>query len=541
MKHNNLFVSSTHSQSSRATVSNVHVPLAAPGSENAQQAIVVGGGLGGLSAGIHLARQGWHVTLFEKNEQCGGRMSMITEEGFHIDMGPTLLMMPEVLYQIFESCGRKLEDYLELRRIDPAYRVNFADGQHLEMRTSIADLAEDAARFAPEDAANIEKLFEAMRKQYTNARYNFIEKPFSTLTSLLRPQTIAGLVQALPLTSVYKFVSRYVKDERLRQALTFQTLYLGISPMNCPSIYALLPYIEMEFGVWFPKGGMQSVARALEKLLRELGGEIHTNTPVTEITSHAGHVTGVRVLDPVLNVSRHIPCDYVLANVDTATAYTRLLQDTKRKTHTDERVASRDYGCSAYLLYLGVKNLPSHFKHHEVFLSEDYEGTLNAITRTGDFPEDPALYTCIPTRTDPSLAPDGHDVLYVLVPCPHSKSKVDWHNDAPAIREKILDKLQRLGFGDLRENIVFEKQFTPLDFEDRYSLYAGSAFGLAPLFTQSSVFRPRMKSEEIDGLYFAGAGTHPGGGVPIVITSGRLAADCMSADSNRSRKKAYAG
>jgi phytoene desaturase len=540
MKHTNLFVSSAQSQNTNAPSTHIPMHVAGAGGENSKQAVVVGGGLGGLSAGIHLARQGWHVTLFEKNENCGGRMSMVNEEGFQIDMGPTLLMMPEVLYQIFESCGRKLEDYLTLHRIDPAYRVNFADGEHLEMRTNIQDLAEDAKRFAPSEAANIEKLFRAMRKQYTNARYNFIERPFVSLTSLIRPQTIAGLTQALPMTSVYKFVSKYVKDERLRQALTFQTLYLGISPMNCPSIYALLPYIEMEFGVWFPQGGMQSVARALEKLLRELGAEIHTNTPVTEITSHAGKVTGVRVLDPVLNVSRHIPCDYVLANVDTASAYSHLLKGAERKTHSDEKIAARDYGCSAYLLYLGVKDLPKNFKHHEVFLGDDYEGTLHAITRAGEFPADPALYTCIPTRTDPSLAPEGHDVLYVLVPCPHSKSKVDWAAETPAIRERVLDKLQRLGFGNIRENIVFEKQFTPLDFQDRYALYAGSAFGLAPLFTQSSVFRPRMKSEEVDGLYFAGAGTHPGGGVPIVITSGRLAAECITADHSKNRKKAYA-
>ncbi len=541
MKSN--FTVSTPSAGSRASAGIESVP-ASPTTQEAryssQHAIVIGGGLGGLSAAIHLVRQGWRVTLYEQNESCGGRMSAIQQDGFHIDMGPTLLMMPEVVEQLFAVCGRNIADYIELTRLDPAYRVHFADGESMDMHGNVKSMMADVARFAPEDAEQLPRLFEAMRKQYVNARTNFIEKPFVHFSSLLRPQTIGGLLEAMPLTDVYSFVARFVKDERLRQALTFQTLYLGISPTRCPSIYALLPYIEMEFGVWFPKGGMQSIARGLEKLVRELGVEVHTSTPVTKITTNNKRVSGVVIKDPVSNLDRHITADYVLANVDTPSAYSRLLADFTRKRHSDTRIAQREYGCSAYLLYLGVTRLPDNIRHHEVFLSADYKKTLTEITTTGVFPSDPAIYTCVPTRTDPTLAPPDHDVLYVLVPCPHLGSAINWETEAPVIREKVLDRLEQCGFPGLRQKIVMEQQFTPADFDTRYSCYLGSAFGLSPLFMQSSYFRPRMKSEELDGLYFAGAGTHPGGGVPIVLTSGRIAAECMQADYLKSARTAHA-
>lgn len=493
-------------------------------------AVVIGAGLGGLSAAIHLARDGWRVTVLEKNARCGGRMNRIEEEGFRIDTGPTLLMIPEVIQGIFAACGRDMRDYLELRRLDPAYRVRFPDGSHLEMQGSVEAMQAEAARLAPEDAAQIPAMFAAMQRQYENARYNFIEQPFNGVGSLLRPRTLRGLAKALPLTSVYNFVARYVRDERLRQAFTFQTLYLGISPLDCPSIYALLPYIEMEFGVWFPMGGMMAVADALERLLREMGGEIYTETTVKRIMTEGHRVCGALTDSFQGAQDRFVEADVVVANVDTPTAYARLLPASLRRKHTDDRLAAREYGCSAHLLYLGVRDLEGDFRHHEVLLPQDFSATLGDITKRKTVPKDPALYVCIPTRTDPALAPAGHDVVYVLTPCPHLGGSVDWEMEGPRLREKALEKLERAGLRGLRQKIVFERQFTPVDFEQQYGCYQGSAFGLSPLFMQSSYFRPQMRSEEIQGLYFTGAGTHPGGGVPIVLTSGRLAAETIRAD-----------
>lgn len=521
----------THRQAATVTRTQDSPLRGRPGlhsSQNSRHAIVIGAGLGGLSTATHLARDGWRVTLLERNARCGGRMNVIEENGFRIDMGPTLLMMPDVLHTLFESCGRRLSDYLDLRRLDPAYRVRFADGTSFTMRGSVAEMQADAARLSPDDARRLPGLMRAMEAQYTNARFNFIERPFNTLGDLMSPQTLTGLARALPMRSVYNFVARHIKDERLRAAFTFQTLYLGISPFRCPSVYALLPYIEMEFGVWFPMGGMISVANALTRLLQELGVTIRTCTPVRRIVTEGRRVTGVEIAGAGQE-GGFLPADVVVSNVDTPTTYAQMLAPNLRRRHTDTKLASRDYSCSAYLLYLGVRDLESDFGHHEVLLSEDYRETLEDITRRGVLPRDPALYVCIPTRTDPSLAPAGHQVVYVLMPCPHLGGEVDWTLERRRLRETILTKLEQNGMPGLREKIVFEEDFTPEEFEYRYGCYQGSAFGLSPLFFQSAYFRPRMQSEEVEGLYFTGAGTHPGGGVPIVLTSGRLAAEAIAA------------
>jgi phytoene desaturase len=485
------------------------------------RAVVIGAGLGGLSAAIHLARRGWKVDVVERNARSGGRMNVIEEDGFKIDMGPTMLMMPEVLETLFATCGRDLRDYLTLQRLDPAYRIVWPDGGTLEMGGSMDDLIARARVHSPADADRIPQFIEKMRGKYENARYNFIEQHFNSLRDMVRPSTLRGLIRSLPLESVYQFVSKHLHNEKLRQAFTFQTLYLGMSPYECPSIYALLPYIETKFGVWFPEGGTIAVADALERLLRELGGELHFCRPVERILLDGRRATGVRTSD-----GEDWPADVVVCNMDAPMAYRRLLPAEARRKHTDERLARRDYGCSGYLLYLGVRRVESDWVHNTIVLSDDYQGILDDICIKKILPRDPAMHVCIPTRTDPSLAPTGHDVVYVLVPCPNTLSDVDWEREAPALRERVLDKLEATGLPGLRSKIVFERAYTPPEFERQYGCYAGAAFsGLTPAFLQSAYFRPHCRSEDIGSLYFVGASTHPGGGVPIVLTSGRLAAE----------------
>lgn len=494
-------------------------------SERKRKAVVIGAGLGGLSAAIHLQQDGWDVTILERNGRVGGRMNITEGEGFQIDMGPTLLMMPEVLHNLFNYTGRTLSDYLDIQRLDPAYEVLFHDGTSLHMRGNPEEMAREIARLSPEDADRFPAMMNGMRGKYLNGRYNFIERQFNSPFSLIRPATLAGLLKALPMESVASYVGRYMKDERLRQAFTFQTLYLGISPYDCPAIYALLPYIEMEFGVWFPRGGMYAIADALYRLFIDMGGQVHFHRPVEKILVEDGRAQGVRLEDGTI-----LRAGVVVCNMDLPSAYQRLLPEGVRRPTRVKRLNGMEHGCSAYLLYLGVRDLQTNWGHHTVVLSESYEETLQEIMHQKRLPSDPAMYVCIPTRTDPSLAPPGHDVVYILTIVPHASSQVDWQGEIPALRERVLNKLERMGLPGLREKIVFERPFSPPDFERTYGCNFGSAFGISPRFFQSAYFRPQSRSAEADGLYFVGASTHPGGGIPMVLTSGRLTAEAIRSD-----------
>ncbi len=492
-------------------------------------ALIIGAGLGGLSTGIHLARQGWRVQILEKNERSGGRMNQIVEAGFKIDMGPTMLMMPEVVENLFSVCGRDWRDYLDWKRIEPAYRIQWPDGSALDMGENIEQMSSRVAEFAPEDADTFPTVLRKMKAKYENARGTFIENSFNSITAMLRPSVVVGMLKTLPYESVYQFVNRHLKNDKLKQALTFQTLYLGTSPYDCPSIYALLPYIEMEFGVWFPKGGTIAIADALERLFRELGGEIHFNAPAERILLDGKTAVGVRTMD---EQSWH--ADVVISNMDLTTAYLKLLPPEIRRKNTDAKLLKKNYGCSGYLLYLGVKNLECNLPHNTILLSDGYEKLLEDTCKNGVLPEDPAMHICIPTRTDPDLAPAGHDVVYLLVPCANADAKIDWSTEIPKLRNRVLDKLEKMVMPNLRQKIVFEQEFTPPMFTELYGCHAGAAYGgLTPDFFQSAYFRPHSRCKDVKNLYFVGSSTHPGGGVPIVMTAGRLVAEEVTANTRR--------
>lgn len=498
-------------------------------------AIIVGAGLGGLATGIHLARHGWKVTIFERNRHAGGRMNVLEEAGFRIDMGPTMLMMPEVLHEIFSVCNRDPQDYLPLTKLCPAYRILWPDGTTLDMGVEMDCLVQQAHKIEATDAARIPALLAAMKAKYENARYRFIERSFNSPLDLLHPTTLVGLLKALPLESVYQMVSRYLANEKLRQAFSFQTLYLGISPHRCPSIYALLPYVEMEFGVWFPMGGTYTLARGLERLFLELGGQIRYCLPVEQITLQGRVAKGVRTSDGCEHLANVVIC-----NLDLPTAYQKLIPNALRRKYSNATLVQKEYGCSGFLLYLGVKGLSlSNLPHNSIVLSENYDEVLEDIFVRRVLPNDPAMHLCVPTHTDPNLAPPGHHVLYILVPCPNTQSEIRWDAMAPALRDRTIGKLERLGLiPNLHKHIVFERWFTPADFEQLYGCYAGAAYGgLTPTFLQSAYFRPHSRSEEIANLYFVGASTHPGGGVPIVLTSGKLTAELIRKDYSRAKVK----
>ncbi|MGV3720010.1 MAG: phytoene desaturase family protein [Actinomycetota bacterium] len=498
------------------------------------RAVVIGAGLGGLGTGIHLARRGWDVTILERNPTSGGRMNRIVAEGFQFDTGPTLLMMPEVLQGIFASCNRNVQDYIPMRRLDPGYEVRFADGERLLMG-SPTEMTSEFARFNTADAKRLPGLMRDMEAKYRLGRYRFIERQFNHLGHLLAPSTLSGLAQAMPIESVWRYMSRHVHDERLRQAMTFQTLYLGTSPFECPSIYGFLPYIEWEFGVWFPQGGMYSVAAGLQRLFLELGGKLEHGVDVSEIRIRNGAADAVLTADGEV-----LEADAVISNCDVQTTYTQLIEPVHRPRNTDKRMWQAESGCSGYLLYLGVDRIPDDWKHHTVLLPNDFSGVMDDLFRKRCLPREPALYACVPSLTDPSLAPAGKHSLYVLAPVPHLDAQVCWEEEAPQFRTRCIRALEAAGWEGLEQSIVVERTFTPRDFQRAYGLFRGSAFGLSCTFWQSAYFRPHNRSEDIRNLYMVGASTHPGGGVPIVLTSARLVAETAHADAQGRATRGWA-
>lgn len=480
-----------------------------------------------MGTGIHLARDGWDVTILERNANPGGRMNRIVQDGFRIDTGPTLLMMPEVLESIFKSCNRNICDYVPIQRLDPSYEVRFADGSRFEMG-ALDDAPGRMAALNPRDAERFPAMIRDMARKYNLSRYSFIERRFNHLGDLLHPTTVGGLAKAMPIESVWNSICRYCEDPRIRQALTFQTLYLGTSPFDCPSIYGFLPYIEMKFGVWFPKGGMYAVADGLTRLFQELGGRLECGAEVREIRIRGGAADGVVTRD-----GRLLEAEVVVSNCDVQTTYTQLIDPAHRSKNSDNRMWKRESGCSAFLLYLGVCRVPETWKHHTVILPEDYEGVMADLFRKRSLPREPALYACVPTLSDASLAPEGHHVLYILAPVPHLDAHIDWTTSANTFRQRCLQALERAGWEGIEEDIVLERQWTPHDFFNAYGLFRGSAFGLSCTFWQSAYFRPHNRSEDIRNLYLVGASTHPGGGVPIVLTSARLVAEQIEADAAR--------
>ncbi|HUM14055.1 MAG TPA: phytoene desaturase family protein [Candidatus Nitrosotalea sp.] len=481
-----------------------------------RRAIVVGAGIGGLAAGIRLAARGWRVTMFDKNREPGGRMSTVTAGGFSWDVGPTLIMMPEVLRELFAAAGRRLEDYVELTRVDPYYRVVFEDAGHLDLTGNLPDMVANVEALEPGAGPRYLEFLGAAERLSRRTRDAIVERRFGGLSDLARPDVLLALLRARPLSSVADVVAAHFRSPRLRRAFSFQTLYLGTSPARTPAAYVMIPFVEAALGVWYPRGGVHRIALGLAALARELGVDLQLGTPVDRIVTDNGRATGVLVEGAVE------PADVVVSNADWAYTQERLLDH-------GERVAGRDFGCSGVLFLIAVRGTVVG-PHHTFLLSRDFDGNLADLFERRRLPEQPSIYLSRPTATDASLAPAGTELLYVLVPSPNLESGVDWRAELPGFRARVLTRLAAAGLGDLESRIVAETALTPEDFGARYNLAAGSAFGLAATLLQSGPFRPTIRSRRYGGLYHVGASSHPGGGVPIVALSGRMAAEAIEED-----------
>ncbi len=475
--------------------------------------------MGSLAAAIRLAGRGFEVEVFEKNDQLGGRIGRLGAQGFAFDTGPSLLLMTDTYRELFASVGRDLDDYAKLIPLDGQYRVVFGDGDSLTMRRTLPELIRELERIEPGVTPRFYRFLEDACYKYRIGRSEFVERDFEGARDFFGMRNLKLLLRTRALNNYYRSVSRFFRTDKLRQAFSLQTMYLGLSPFEAPAVYSLLPYTELaEDGLWFPEGGMYSLIEAMERLAVELGVRFHLDSPVEEVVVSKGRARGVRV------GGEDIGADAVLVGADLPYAYRELLGGA---ADGDFRLRKREklqYTASAFMLYLGVDRKLDHLLHHNFYLSGRYKENFDAIFGERRLPDDPSFYVVVPSRTQPDMAPEGMESLFVLVPVPHLGPNVDWERDAPAFKAKVYDLLERRCGVD-RGWIRFESVRTPLDWKDEYNLEEGAAFGIGHGILQVGYFRPPMVSQAVGGLYFVGASTRPGTGVPLVTIGARLVAD----------------
>jgi phytoene desaturase len=482
-----------------------------------------------MAAAIRLRSMGFDVEVFEKNTAIGGRMGQLRRSGFTFDTGPTLLLMTDVYRELFEFAACDLDDYVEVVPLLPNYRVHFGDGDSMVISRSLPELIPELERIEPGVTPRFYRFLEDSCLKYRIGRKEFVERDFESARDFFGVRNLRFLLKTRAVNNYYRSVSKFFRTDKLRQAFSFQTMYLGLSPFEAPAVYALLPYTELaEDGLWFPRGGMYSLVEGLGRLASELGVRIHLGSTVEKIVVTKDRATGVRV------DGEEVGADAVLANADLPYVYRSLLPKSALKDFRMRSLGHLRYTASAFMLYLGLGRDYDHLLHHNVYLSKDYRENFEAIFRHGRLPADPSFYANLASRTDPDAAPEGMAALYVLVPVPHLGSGVDWEHESGLFKEKVYDLLEKkAGMKDIRQRVVFEKVQTPEDWKRDYNLEEGAAFGIGHGISQIGYFRPPLASRSIGGLYFVGASTRPGTGVPLVTIGARLVAERIGREIGR--------
>lgn len=484
---------------------------------------VIGSGFGGLSAALRLQTAGYDVKIFEKRDRPGGRAYFYKDNGFHFDAGPTVITAPHCLEELFTEAGRKFEDYITLLPVTPFYRLLWDDGYSFEYDSSIESTLEQIRKKSPTDVEGY-KLFLKYSEEVFNQGYvKLVAEPFLDWFSMMKvtPQ----LVKLKAYRSVYDMVGHYIKDEHLRQAFSFHSLLVGGNPFVTSSIYTLIHFLERKWGVYFAKGGTAAIIEAMIRLFEERGGKIELNAPIDGVECDGNKIKGV-----VYN-GKFEAFNAVVSNADVVHTFSDLLRKNSVGARKGRKLKNKHFSMSLFLIYFGTRKKYPDVAHHTVLFGPRYKELLNDIFSVGTLPDDFSLYLHAPTKTDPQLAPEGCEGFYVLAPVSHlGKLNIDWEKQGPIFAEKILEYLEKKCLPGLRENIVTKRIFTPKDFSTELNAHVGSAFSLEPRLTQSAYFRVSNRDPDIKGLYFVGAGTHPGAGVPGVVNSAKATVKLMIDD-----------
>ena len=480
-----------------------------------KHAIVIGSGFGGLAAAVRLGVRGYRVTVLEKLDAPGGRAYVYRQDGYTFDAGPTIVTAPYLLEDLWKICGKRLSDHVRLRSIDPFYEVRFDDGDVFRYTADLAMMREQIARIEPRDVEGFDRFLDTSRRIYEVAFDQQAEQPFHEIGALLR--AAPGLLRLGGYRSVYQEVSRFFRSEKLRVLFSFHPLLIGGNPFTTTAYYCLIAHLERTYGVHYAEGGTGALVRGLVDLIEGVGGTLRCNAEVSQVLVEGGRARGVRLASGEV-----IESDIVVSNADAAWTYGKLLGPHPRRRWTDAKLARARYSMSLFVWYFGTRRRFDDVYHHTMVLGPRYKGLLDDIFRNKVLAKDFSLYLHRPSASDPSLAPPGCDAFYVLAPVPHLQSGTDWREQAEPYRAAVQQRLEATVMPGLGESIATSHMLTPLDFRDRLLSYKGAAFAMQPQLFQSAWFRPHNVSEEVRGLYLVGAGTHPGAGLPGVVSSARI-------------------
>ena len=486
--------------------------------------IIIGAGLGGLAAAIRLGARGARVTILEKNATPGGKVNLHRAAGYSFDTGASLLTMRHVLADLFAAAGRRLEDYLELQALDPICRYRWTDGTTFDASADLEKTESEIARIAPvADVDGFRRFLADARRKYEVAERTFLAHSLNDLPKLLRPRYARDLAVLSSLRTLDGHVGRYFKSSHLRQLFDRFATYNGSSPYRAPATFALIPYVEFGLGAWYVRGGMYELPRTLARLAGELGVELRTGAEVEKIVIERNRARGVR-----LKNGETLKADAVLANSDAIETYRRLVEPQQaQRSDAGRKLARVEPSCSGFVLLLGVRRRYEQLAHHNIFFSPDYPAEFHALFNELRPAADPTIYVCAASRTDATQAPAGHENLFVLVNAPATSERTNWEQEKHAYRDLIIDKLESHGLQQLRAAIDYEHTITPEDFRTNYHAHRGALYGASSNSLFSAFLRPPNKARDIAGLYFAGGTTHPGGGIPLVLLSGKMAAELI--------------
>ncbi len=496
-------------------------------------AIVIGAGIGGIAVAAHLAQRGMRVTVVEKNEWPGGRCDRIERAGHVFNTGPTLLIMPLLYEQEFAALGVSLRERLDLRRVDPTYHLVFDDGARLALTSDLMRMCAQLEAIEPGSFNGFLRYLSEGYAHYQIAVERLVERDFRTASEFFAFHNAPLLFSLKPLTQHYAHMGAYFTDARLKAAFTFQDIYMGLSPFQAPSTFSMMASTELTHGVWYPKGGMYSVVETLVDLALQAGVEFRYHAPVGRIEIEGDYARGVTLAN-----GERLPADVVVANADLPYVYEHLLP----KSDMARQLSHKQYSCSTISFFWGVDKTYPDLQPHTLFLADDYQDNFDSISHLRDLPENPSLYIHAPSRLDEDAAPAGEDTLIAVVPVAHldDAGDQDWRRIRARARQAVFNRLELLGITDLKDHLKFEVNYVPQSWRKRYNLTKGSTHGLSHTLLQLGYLRPHNRHPEYHNLYFVGASTHPGTGVPTALVCARQVAERLTEELGIARVHAPA-